>query len=67
MTDAELAAHIAATAGRLLLELQGSGLFEGKALGKAGDRTANAFIVEALRTQRPDDAIHRDGHPVDPS
>jgi 3'(2'), 5'-bisphosphate nucleotidase len=57
MTDAELAAHIAATAGRLLLELQVSGLFEGKALGKAGDRTANAFIVEALRTQRPDDAI----------
>jgi 3'(2'), 5'-bisphosphate nucleotidase len=57
MNDAELAAHIATTAGELLLTLQQSGLFEGKALGKAGDRTANAFIMEALATQRPDDAV----------
>ena len=33
------------------------GLFAGKALGKAGDRTANAFIMEALAEQRPDDAV----------
>ncbi len=57
MSDVELARHIAETAGRLLLELQQSGLFEGKALGKAGDRTANAFIIEALKANRPDDAI----------
>lgn len=57
MTDVELARHIAETAGKILVELQRSGLFEGKALGKAGDRTANAFIMEALRTNRPDDAI----------
>jgi 3'(2'), 5'-bisphosphate nucleotidase len=57
MNDVELARHIAETAGRILVELQRSGLFEGKALGKAGDRTANAFIMEALRTNRPDDAI----------
>lgn len=57
MTDAELARHIAETAGRILVELQRSGLFEGKALGKAGDRTANAFIMEALKAQRPDDAV----------
>lgn len=57
MTDAELAAHIAEIAGRLLIELQGSELFEGKALGKAGDRVANAFIMEALGAQRPNDAI----------
>jgi 3'(2'), 5'-bisphosphate nucleotidase len=57
MTDVELARHVAETAGRLLLELQRSGLFEGKALGKAGDRTANAFIMEALRNNRPDDPI----------
>jgi 3'(2'), 5'-bisphosphate nucleotidase len=57
MNDVELARHIAETAGRILLELQGSGLFEGKALGKAGDRTANAFIMEALATNRPDDAV----------
>jgi 3'(2'), 5'-bisphosphate nucleotidase len=37
--------------------LQQSGLFSEKALGKAGDRVANAFIIEALQQQRPDDAI----------
>ena len=57
LTDVELARHIADTAGRILVELQDSGLFDGKALGKAGDRTANAFIMEALKTNRPDDAI----------
>ena len=57
MTDLELAKQIAATAGRLLLELQQSGLFSEKALGKAGDRVANAFIMEALARQRPDDAV----------
>jgi 3'(2'), 5'-bisphosphate nucleotidase len=57
LSDVELARHVAETAGRILLEIQGSGLFDGKALGKAGDRTANAFIMEALRTNRPDDAI----------
>jgi 3'(2'), 5'-bisphosphate nucleotidase len=57
MTDAELARHIAATAGELLLTLQRSALFSEKALGKAGDRVANAFIMEALKAQRPEDAI----------
>ena len=57
MTDLELAAHIATVSGKLLLELQDSGLFSGKSLGKAGDRVANAFIIEALKQQRPDDAI----------
>jgi 3'(2'), 5'-bisphosphate nucleotidase len=57
LSDVELARHIAGVAGRILLELQQSGLFEGKALGKAGDRTANAFIMEALQAQRPNDAV----------
>ncbi len=57
MNDAELAAHVAGVAGKLLRALQDSNLFEGKALGKAGDRVANAFIMEALQVQRPDDAI----------
>ena len=57
MTDVELARHIAETAGTILVTLQKSGLFEGKALGKAGDRVANAFIMEALQQQRPDDAV----------
>jgi 3'(2'), 5'-bisphosphate nucleotidase len=57
VTDIELARHIATVAGKLLVDLQQSGLFEGKALGKAGDRVANAVIMEALKANRPDDAI----------
>ena len=57
MTDAELAAHLAAVAGRILLEVRASGMFEGKSLGKAGDQTANQFLVHALRQQRPDDGL----------
>ncbi|MGZ3269629.1 MAG: 3'(2'),5'-bisphosphate nucleotidase CysQ, partial [Croceibacterium sp.] len=57
MTDADLAAHLAACAGRILLEERASGLFEGKALGKAGDQVANQFLMHALRTARPDDGL----------
>jgi 3'(2'), 5'-bisphosphate nucleotidase len=57
MTDAELAADLALSAGRILMELRESGKFEGKALGKAGDEAANAFLVRALREQRPDDGL----------
>jgi 3'(2'), 5'-bisphosphate nucleotidase len=57
MNDAELAAHLAVCAGRILLEVRASGMFEGKALGKAGDQTANQFLVRALRHQRPDDGL----------
>jgi len=57
VTDLELAKQIATVAGKLLLELQASGLFAERALGKAGDRVANAFIMEALKQQRPDDAV----------
>ena len=57
MTDAELAAHLAETAGRLLLEVRRSGLFGPQALGKAGDQTANQFLCHALREQRPGDGL----------
>lgn len=57
LSDAELAAHLAKTAGRLLLEVRASGLFSGKALGLAGDQTANQFLVHALREARPDDGL----------
>ncbi|RIV90348.1 3'(2'),5'-bisphosphate nucleotidase CysQ, partial [Aurantiacibacter xanthus] len=57
MSDAELAAHLAQYAGRILLEVRDSGMFAGKALGKAGDETANQFLVHALRHQRPDDGL----------
>ncbi|WP_282098240.1 3'(2'),5'-bisphosphate nucleotidase CysQ [Qipengyuania aestuarii] len=57
MTDAELAAHLAQVAGRILLEVRASGMFEGKSLGKAGDQTANQFLCHAVRAQRPDDGL----------
>lgn len=57
MTDGELAAALAEAAGRLLLEVRGSGLVKGKALGKAGDQTANRFLIDALRQQRPHDGL----------
>ena len=57
MTDAELAAHLAKIAGTILIEVRDSGMFTGKALGKAGDQTANQFLINALREQRPDDGL----------
>ncbi|BBI21632.1 3'(2'),5'-bisphosphate nucleotidase CysQ [Qipengyuania flava] len=57
MTDAELAAHLAHVAGRILVEVRDSAMFTGKALGKAGDETANQFLVHALREQRPEDGL----------
>ncbi|ALE16180.1 Histidinol-phosphatase [Altererythrobacter epoxidivorans] len=57
MTDAELAAHLARCAGIILTQVRDSGMFEGKALGKAGDATANEFLCHALRMQRPDDGL----------
>ncbi|WP_411848726.1 3'(2'),5'-bisphosphate nucleotidase CysQ [Tsuneonella flava] len=57
MSDGELAAHLAEAAGRILLEVRASGVFGGKALGNAGDATANQFLVHALREARPDDGL----------
>ena len=57
MSDADLAAHLAETAGRILLEVRASGMFSPKALGKAGDQTANQFLVHALREQRGEDGL----------
>jgi len=57
MNDAELAAHLAEAAGAILLEVRQSGRFEGKALGKAGDETANAYLCRTLHDQRPDDGL----------
>ena len=55
--DADLAAHLAKVAGDILLQVRESGVFSGKALGKAGDATANEFLCHALREQRPDDGL----------
>jgi 3'(2'), 5'-bisphosphate nucleotidase len=57
LSDATLAAYLAEIAGRLLLDVRASALFSPKALGKAGDQTANQFLCHALREQRPDDGL----------
>ena len=57
MNDAELAAHLAEVSGQILLQVRASGMLSLKALGKAGDATANQFLVHALREQRPDDGL----------
>src|SRR3546814_13183852 len=41
----------------MLLGVGQSGLIEGKALGKAGDQTANQFLIHAIAQQRPDDGL----------
>ena len=56
-SNADVAAHLADTAGRLLLQVRASGLFSPKALGKAGDATANQFLVHAIREVRPEDGV----------
>lgn len=57
MSDAELAAHLAAKAGEILLAIRKSGKFDGKALGNEGDRAANAYLCDALCRERPDDGL----------
>ncbi|MDP3175796.1 MAG: 3'(2'),5'-bisphosphate nucleotidase CysQ [Phenylobacterium sp.] len=57
ISDAELAARLAVAAGDILLAVRASGLLHDAGLGKAGDRTANAFLMQALAERRPDDAV----------
>jgi 3'(2'), 5'-bisphosphate nucleotidase len=57
VSDADLAANLAAQAGRILLTLRDSGEFDAKDLGKAGDTQANDFLVHALLDARPDDGL----------
>ncbi len=57
LSDAELAAQMAVAAGKILKEVRVSSLITGKPLGKAGDVTANAFLMQAIAAQRPDDGV----------
>jgi 3'(2'), 5'-bisphosphate nucleotidase len=66
LSDGELAARLAAAAGRLLLEVRASGLVDGKALGNAGDATANQFLCHAIRAARPDDGLLSEEEKDDP-
>lgn len=58
ITDAALAADLAADAGELLLKVRDEvGFGYPWALGDAGDSLANALILRRLREERPDDAV----------
>jgi len=57
LSDGDLAAHLAQVAGHLLITVRESELVTGKALGAAGDATANQFLVHAVRQQRPEDGL----------
>jgi 3'(2'), 5'-bisphosphate nucleotidase len=55
--DGELATTLAEMAGRIALEVRAAGLMSGKALGEAGDKVVNAFLVRAIAAQRPGDGL----------
>ena len=58
LTDAALAADLAADAGKLLLKVREEiGFGHPWALGDAGDSLANALILRRLRAERPDDGV----------
>ena len=59
LTDAALAAQVAAEAGEMLLKVREKfvGYYDPYDLGDAGDKLANKLILERLREARPDDAV----------
>ena len=58
LTDAALAATVAAEAGELLLAMREQiGFYDPYDLGDAGDSRANTLILDRLHRERPDDAV----------
>ncbi|WP_370177257.1 3'(2'),5'-bisphosphate nucleotidase CysQ [Alteriqipengyuania sp.] len=57
VSDTQLAAQLAHKAGEIALALRAEGLLQGRALGDAGDKAANVFLMAAIRQHRPADAI----------
>lgn len=57
MNDAQLAAALAESAGKLLLDVRSFGLIDGKALGQAGDQTSNQYLVHVLQHLRGEDGL----------
>ncbi len=66
MNDHQLAADIAATAGRLLNAMRTSPVLTGKPLGAAGDATANVLITKMLEQARPEDGFLSEETSPDP-
>lgn len=58
LTDAALAAEVAAEAGEMLLGIREEiGFYDPYDLGDIGDKRANVLILDRLRRARPDDAV----------
>lgn len=58
LTEAELAADLAADAGKLLLQVRAEiGFDQPWTLGEAGDRQANSLLLRRLQAERPGDAV----------
>src|SRR3546814_14704119 len=57
MTDAGLARALAVDVVDLRRRIRDEGVEDGAALGKRGDREANALILARLAIERPDDAV----------
>jgi 3'(2'), 5'-bisphosphate nucleotidase len=58
LTDAALAAEVAADAGELLLAVREEiGFYDPYDLGDAGDKRANTLILDRLQLDRPGDAV----------
>jgi 3'(2'), 5'-bisphosphate nucleotidase len=58
LTDAALAAEVAADAGELLLAVREEiGFYDAYDLGDAGDKRANTLILDRLQLDRPGDAV----------
>lgn len=66
LTDAALAAELAAEAGKLLLTVRDEvGFDQPGRLGDVGDQRANALILDRLRAERPGDAVLSEESPDD--
>ncbi|MGH3563563.1 MAG: 3'(2'),5'-bisphosphate nucleotidase CysQ [Mycobacterium sp.] len=66
LTDAALAAELAADAGKLLLAVRDEvGFAHPWMLGDTGDQRANALILKGLRAARPHDAVLSEEAPDD--
>jgi 3'(2'), 5'-bisphosphate nucleotidase len=55
--DADLAAHIAEAAGKLLQDIRGRRDWDPRELGKAGDAAANELLCDAITRERPEDGL----------
>lgn len=65
--DAAFAERLAEEAGRLLVAVRDTGLFDGKSLGQAGDAVAHQFLAHAIARHRPEDGFLSEEGAADPA